>query len=96
MDGVAKSWARPQARRPHLLPKPQLSWDLDLMSRPAAAHRLQMWTIIYEKLFGGFEDLSATIVEDENEIDELDSIPSHKKTSNCYLKDGFIVGGIVR
>ena len=52
---------------------------------------IQMWTIIYEKLFGGFEDLSATIVEDENEIDELEAIPSHKKTSNGYLKDGFIV-----
>jgi hypothetical protein len=52
---------------------------------------IQMWTIIYEKLFGGFEDLSTTIVEDENEIDELEAIPSHKKTSNGYLKDGFIV-----
>ena len=52
---------------------------------------IQIWTIIYEKLFGGFEDLSATIVEDENEIDELVSIPLHKKTSNGYLKDGFIV-----
>jgi hypothetical protein len=52
---------------------------------------IQIWTIIYEKLFGGFEDLSATIVEDENEIDELESVPSHKKTSNGYLKDGFIV-----
>jgi len=52
---------------------------------------VELWNKIYEKLFGGFEDLSATIAEDENEIDELDNIPSHKKTANGYLKDGFIV-----
>ena len=50
-----------------------------------------IWNIIYEKLFGGFEDLAATAIEDENEIDELDSIPSHKKTRSGYLKDGFVV-----
>jgi hypothetical protein len=27
----------------------------------------------------------------ENEIDELESIPPHKKTSNGYLKDGFVI-----
>jgi len=52
---------------------------------------VEIWNVIYEKLFGGFEDLAATAVEDENEIDELDSIPDHKKTSNGYLKDGFVV-----
>ena len=50
-----------------------------------------IWNIIYEKLFGGFEDLAATAIEDENEIDELDSVPSHKKTRTGYLKDGFVV-----
>ena len=50
-----------------------------------------LWTKIYEKLFGGFEDLAATAVEDENEVDELSSIPASMKTSNGYLKDGFIV-----
>jgi hypothetical protein len=50
-----------------------------------------IWNIIYEKLFGGFEDLAATAIEDENEIDELDSVPSHKKTRSGYLKDGFVV-----
>lgn len=52
---------------------------------------INMWNVIYEKLFGGFEDLALTAVEDENEIDELDLFPSHKKTSNGYLKDGFVV-----
>ena len=42
-------------------------------------------------MFGGFEDLSATAVEDNNEIDELASIPACKKTSSGYLKDGFVV-----
>ena len=52
---------------------------------------LYRWEIIYEKLFGGFEDLSSTAKEDENEIDELDLVPASKKTKNGYLKDDFVV-----
>ena len=51
----------------------------------------EMWDKMYEKLFGGFEDLSATAHEDENEVDELASLPSSYKTKSGYLKDGFIV-----
>ena len=52
---------------------------------------LPMWEKIYEKLFGGFEDISKTVVEDDNESDELENIPKNKKTKNGYLKDGFVV-----
>jgi hypothetical protein len=52
---------------------------------------MQMWVKIYEKLFGGFEDLAATAVEDENEEDELENVPKEKKTKQGYLKDGFVV-----
>jgi len=52
---------------------------------------IPLWNKIYEKLFGGFEDLSATCIDDENEIDELENVPAHKKTKNGYLKDGFVV-----
>ena len=52
---------------------------------------IELWNKIYEKLFGGFEDLEATAQEDENEIDELALIPACKKTANGYLKDGFVV-----
>jgi hypothetical protein len=52
---------------------------------------IELWTKIYEKLFGGFEDLTATAAEDELEIDELEAIPACKKTSNGYLKDGFVI-----
>jgi hypothetical protein len=52
---------------------------------------LPMWEKIYEKLFGGFEDITATAAEDENEEDELENVPKHKKTKNGYLKDGFVV-----
>jgi hypothetical protein len=52
---------------------------------------LELWKKIYEKLFGGFEDLSTTAIEDENEEDELDKIPKEKKTKQGYLKDGFVV-----
>jgi hypothetical protein len=52
---------------------------------------VKLWTRIYEKLFGGFEDLALTCAEDDAEIDELDSIPASKKTKQGYLKDGFVV-----
>lgn len=52
---------------------------------------LPIWNKIYEKLFGGFEDLAATAKEDEEEEDELDNIPKEKKTKQGYLKDGFVV-----
>lgn len=52
---------------------------------------LLLWEKIYEKLFGGFEDLSATAAEDEAEEDELDKIPKELKTKQGYLKDGFVV-----
>lgn len=52
---------------------------------------LNLWNKIYEKLFGGFEDLTTNAVNDEEEEDELDNIPKHKKTKHGYLKDGFVV-----
>jgi len=52
---------------------------------------LELWNKMYEKLFGGFEDLAATAMEDENEEDELDNIPKERKTKDGYLKDGFVV-----
>jgi hypothetical protein len=52
---------------------------------------LPLWNKIYEKLFGGFENLVATAIEDEEEIDELANVPKEKKTKQGYLKDGFVV-----
>jgi hypothetical protein len=52
---------------------------------------LEMWEKMYEKLFGGFEDLTTTAAEDENEEDELENVPKNKKTKHGYLKDGFVV-----
>lgn len=54
---------------------------------------VELWNKIYEKLFGGFEDLAATALEDENEEDELANVPKEKKTKDGYLKDGFVVDG---
>jgi len=69
--------------------------NIALVARMDKTHAVNLtvdiWNVIYERLFGGFEDLDATAVEDENEIDELDLVPAHKKTSNGYLKDGFVV-----
>ena len=45
------------------------------------------WEKIYETLFGGFEDL----VSEEESEDELTKIPDKYKTSEGYLKDGFVV-----
>ena len=52
---------------------------------------LQLWNKVYEKLFGGFEDLATTAKEDECEEDELENVPKEKKTKHGYLKDGFVV-----
>lgn len=53
---------------------------------------IELWNKIYEKLFGGFEDLTLTCKEDENEEDELENIPNEMKTKKGgYLKDGFVV-----
>jgi hypothetical protein len=52
---------------------------------------LDTWEKIYEKLFGGFESLAVTAIEDEEEIDELENISKDKKTKQGYLKDGFVI-----
>lgn len=52
---------------------------------------LEMWEKMYEKLFGGFEDLTITAIEDEEEIDELVNVSKEKKTKHGYLKDGFVI-----
>jgi hypothetical protein len=53
---------------------------------------IDLWKKMYDKLFGGFEDLTTTCKEDEEEEDELENIPNHMKTKKGgYLKDGFVV-----
>ena len=46
------------------------------------------WEIVYEKLFGGFEDLDEESEMTEDEEDEYDNLP---KTKSGYAQDGFIV-----
>ena len=46
------------------------------------------WAIIYEKLFGGFEDINSV---NSYESDELDNYKPEQLTKQGYLKDGFIV-----
>jgi len=56
---------------------------------------INLWEKLYEKLFGGFEDLAVTQKEDEEEVDELENIPADKKTKEGgYLKDGFVVDDV--
>ena len=52
---------------------------------------IDTWNKIYEKLFGGFENLNDTEKADNEEEDELDNIPDNLKTKEGYLKDGFVV-----
>jgi len=52
---------------------------------------VELWEKIYDKLFGGFEDLKMTTIEDDEEEDELANVPPSKKTKQGYLKDGFVV-----
>lgn len=51
---------------------------------------LSLWDKLYEKMFGGFETLTTTVKDDEEEVDELEAVLSNKK-SKGYLKDGFVV-----
>ena len=51
----------------------------------------ETWLKVYEKLLGGFEDLSITAQEDDEEEDELESVSPSQKTKEGYLKDGFVV-----
>jgi hypothetical protein len=71
-----------------LAKKPSGNKDGDFMYTNLS---IELWEKMYEKLFGGFEDLAATVLEDENEIDELKNVPKEKKTKTGYLKDGFVV-----
>jgi hypothetical protein len=52
---------------------------------------MDIWDKLYEKMYGGFENLGDTCKADEDESDELEAIPKSKKTATGYLKDGFIV-----
>ena len=51
-----------------------------------------LWNKIYEKLFGGFEDLATTAVEDEAEEDELANVPKEKKNKTRVFKRWFCCG----
>ena len=46
------------------------------------------WNKIYDKLYGGFEDLDKEDSDEEDEEDEYDEL---SKTKSGYAKDGFIV-----
>ena len=46
-----------------------------------------IWKKIYEKLFGGFDDIN----DEEDSEDELENVPNEMKTKEGYLLDGFIV-----
>jgi hypothetical protein len=48
----------------------------------------KLWKMIYEKLFGGFEDLGEEDSEEEDEEDEDDDL---SQTKQGYAKDGFVV-----
>ena len=46
----------------------------------------ELWNKTYEKLMGGFEDLNG-----EDSYSEEEEIPEELKTSQGYMKDGFVV-----
>ena len=59
-----------------------------ILTVPEGSLKESQWNTIYEKLFGGFEDIgSSDSDESEDEDDELD-IP---RTKEGYIKDDFIV-----
>jgi hypothetical protein len=65
--------------------------DGDRTTTEPVSLSVELWNQIYNKLYGGFENLADTAEADANEVDELEHIPPHKKTQEGYLKDGFVV-----
>jgi hypothetical protein len=63
---------------------------VDEYGRPNEDLKATGWSKIYEGLFGGFEDLGNG-TDDDNESDELDYVSDSMKTTDGYLKDGFVV-----
>jgi hypothetical protein len=51
----------------------------------------KMWNILYERLFGGFDDIGKDDSNDENEEDADGEEAELPKTKNGYAKDGFVV-----
>ena len=72
--------------------------DCLLVSMDAEPFTSAIWKKVHAHLFGGFKDLTNPTIEkyDNDEIDELETVPSKKKTRDGYLKYGFIVddGGL--
>jgi len=61
--------------------------DTDLKNDNAVNLTLEDWEKLYEKLFGGFEDLG-----DEDSYSDEEEIPEHMQTKQGYSKEGgFIV-----
>lgn len=59
----------------------------DLTNETAEDFDLEEWNKLYEKLFGGFEELG-----DDDSYSEEEDIPSHLQTKQGYSKeDGFVV-----
>lgn len=54
---------------------------------------IELWNKIYEKLFGGFEDLTTIYANaDDDDDDDLGNVATNMKTmKGGYLKDGFVV-----
>lgn len=49
---------------------------------------IELWEQIYEKLFGGFRDLTKSDDKEDTDKDVYDELP---KTKEGYAKDGFVV-----
>tara|TARA_B100000902_G_scaffold269324_1_gene255259 strand:- start:5199 stop:5867 length:669 start_codon:yes stop_codon:yes gene_type:complete len=59
----------------------------DLTNETAEDFEMQEWNKLYEKLFGGFEDLG-----EEDSYSDEEEIPEHLQTKQGYSKeDGFVV-----
>tara|TARA_B100000902_G_C27154916_1_gene835634 strand:+ start:84 stop:740 length:657 start_codon:yes stop_codon:yes gene_type:complete len=61
---------------------------VDKVSNELISLSQEEWGCVYEKLFGGFEDIEE---EEEYSEDELANVPKNMKTKSGYLKDNFVV-----
>ena len=89
-------WGRESGQPKHIskwelpppLDTPILYGDLLAVGKRGDTYVDLDWQEIYEKLFGGFEDLGSI---DSVSEDELENVPDDEKTKEGYLKDGWLV-----
>jgi hypothetical protein len=91
----AKSKGKAHTENSYEFPPPvdkKLYFGRCLLVNPTVSLTVEKWEEMYETLMGGFEDLDASpLGDEEDEEDEEEDIDPNLIGKNGYMKDGFVV-----